>query len=89
MPHEPSGRHTCPSAWAQLLKAFFCQELTERRMAQTNTQRSSHLSVIEKQWAAQSLLDDRVFEKTQFCWHSLETLNKPVYKEATVTQNFR
>lgn len=29
------------------------------------------------------------WQKTQFCWHSLETLNKPVYKEATVTQNFR
>lgn len=53
----------------------------------TNTQRSSHLCVIEKQWAAQSLIDDSVFEKSHFCWHSLETLNS-IYKEATFTQIF-
>ncbi len=55
-------------------------------MAQTNTQRSSHLCVIEKPWAAQSLIDDSVFEKSHFCWHSLETLNS-IYKEATFKQN--
>lgn len=60
-------------------------------MAQTNTQYSSDLCVIEKQ-CTQSLVDERmslrrrewVWEKTDFCWHGLETRNS-IYKPGTFT----
>lgn len=64
-------------------------------MAQTNTQYSSDLCVIEKQ-CTQSLVDERmslrrrewVWEKTDFCWHGLKPVTPFINQEHSHTKMY-